>query len=670
MPRKRKYEPTPPPSWEDRPNAGQAAVDSDTDSEAELDPKHKFYDIMVSMYMESHISAMALCILAYWSIKSGAKGPIESLAMAPGSKVSRYQRHLDVALNLKEQDDRLYELPTATRRKQDESRNWADMCVVPPHEALEDEIVAKPQLLTNLEENIEGQSWAASYWSHPIVASSDSPVVPVALYADAIQYAIHDSILCFWVYNLLNGLRHLVIAFRRRWMRECGCRTWCSLDPAFRFLHWSFQSMARGIFPACRHDASPWRSSDGGRACFSNRTMQSKYALVMIKGDWSEFCHTFAFPTWSSALRPCFKCRAYGSQMHQYQGASELGLPWGLNSAEDYDIACSRAEIQVEVRTEADKAMLVSALTYDKRQHGNRGRCLIRAVHLFHLERGDRLEPSPGLPNIADLDICLLPVLLIFWRASEQSMTIHRCALFDRELGITAHTLSIESLYTFNVGPMMVCLHFCWMVFDTNLWTFAGSAEEVRKLSVMAIRSELWNFYSEHAEEGLTRLSDLCTAMFGSTTHRKLKTNAAETLGFLLFLESFIVKYLSRLQHGETWLVACRALVEYAKVLRRTKGVKGELPASILQQLWHHFHRHVGIVKTLYRLVPKYHLWAHLIDEIRCKGHPAEQDTFFDEGLNMLLKKVCRRLHAHTFERRLFVKMRDVLGKTPYQSRA
>ena len=105
-------------------------------------------------------------------------------------------------------------------------------------------------------------------------------------------------------------------------------------------------------------------------------------------------------------------------------------------------------------------------------------------------------------------------------------------------------------------------------------------------------------------------------------------------------------------------------------MLRRTKGVKGELPASILQQLWHHFHRHVGIVKTLCRLVPKYYLWAHLIDEIRCKGHPAEQDTFFDEGLNMLLKKVCRRLHAHTFERRLFVKMRDVLGKTPYQSRA
>ena len=72
------------------------------------------------------------------------------------------------------------------------------MCVVPPHEALEDEIVAKPQLLINLEENIEGQSWAASYWSHPIVASSDSPVVPVALYADAIQYAIHDSVFCFW----------------------------------------------------------------------------------------------------------------------------------------------------------------------------------------------------------------------------------------------------------------------------------------------------------------------------------------------------------------------------------------------------------------------------------------------------------------------------------------
>ena len=279
--------------------------------------------------------------------------------------------------------------------------------------------------------------------------------------------------------------RHLAVAFRKRFLCSCGCRNWCSLDPAFRFLKWSFDAAAEGEHPSTRHDFSPWLPSDSSRSCFSGKPMLARYAVVMIKGDWSEVCNTWGFPTWSSHVRPCFKCAGHGCSLHDYTNASPLGLPWPLTEEADYDRACAHCEIGVRVLTEADRALLVQSLVFDKRKDGGHGKCLTRAIPAFGLQPQDRLEPSDSLRNIEDLGTCSLPIDIIFWRSARQSIATHRNPLFCMRLGITTKRILIDHLHTLFLGVVLCfCMHFCWLVFDTNLWNSYGTAEERLKAKV------------------------------------------------------------------------------------------------------------------------------------------------------------------------------------------
>ena len=76
-----------------------------------------------------------------------------------------------------------------------------------------------------------------------------------------------------------------------------------------------------------------------------------------------------------------------------------------------------------------------------------------------------------------------------------------------------------------------------------------GADEEAVRRIVLVIRSRLFAWYKQRAEEhtgeDLTRLSDLTAKMIGSRHTQKCKTKAAETWGFALFL------IMELEQHGE-----------------------------------------------------------------------------------------------------------------------
>ena len=113
---------------------------------------------------------------------------------------------------------------------------------------------------------------------------------------------------------------------------------------------------------------------------------------------------TFGFPAHNDGLRKCFKCNSTGELLHEILGANPVGLPWRINEVGDYERACQRCEIIVDLSS-IDHALVVSALTdFDKSDQGALGRALSRDIIVdgTTLLKGDRLEPSPAVPDTGD----------------------------------------------------------------------------------------------------------------------------------------------------------------------------------------------------------------------------------------------------------------------------
>ena len=67
--------------------------------------------------------------------------------------------------------------------------------------------------------------------------------------------------------------------------------------PILQFLRWSVHALAAGRMPEHRHDGHEWRPEDGDRQKAAGASI-IKGALVLIKGDWIEYCLSLGFPTW------------------------------------------------------------------------------------------------------------------------------------------------------------------------------------------------------------------------------------------------------------------------------------------------------------------------------------------------------------------------------------
>ncbi len=296
--------------------------------------------------------------------------------------------------------------------------------------------------------------------------------------------------------------------------------------------------MAEGVFPDSRHDLSPWRDEDSTRAEKQGTAMRYRCCLLYIKGDWSEYASTVGLPSWEDGLRPCYYCNSTLEHLYEYEGLSLFETPFRNNEDDDYFTACTRCEQRVVI----DRAMhgvLIHRLENDRRPYGNHGRCLSAAVESLGLLLGDRLEPSPWLPDVGDFEsIDIFPFPLCFWRSSNEYITRHRNPIFDRELGITpSKSLTVDVLHCINLGVLLVwCRHVVWMLIVSHVWTAAGTLEEVQELSALAIRNDLKSFYKAHRTErpgdNLTQVGNFTKKMLGDHSDQKLKTKGAETWFF------------------------------------------------------------------------------------------------------------------------------------------
>ena len=236
-------------------------------------------------------------------------------------------------------------------------------------------------------------------------APADTPVYPLALYLGGVKFTREETALCVFTYCLLTGKRHLALTLRETELCQCGCKGWCSLWPLWQFLRWSVEALAAGRHPTSRHDGTPWQASDSARAVVGGSTFPWRAALVWVKGDWAALTTDWGFPTWQSNTHPCLLCHTTRACMHQLEGFSPVSMPFPETTQDEYEAACRACEVEVLVPDQATLEELRASLEEDRRPSGAHGRALLRDMPALGLRKGDRLEPSRLMPDVALVNV-------------------------------------------------------------------------------------------------------------------------------------------------------------------------------------------------------------------------------------------------------------------------
>ncbi len=576
--------------------------------EPEVDPEFaggELVAVLLSLLYSRAISARSFCILCWWAWHAGATGEVRKYARKPGLQSGKYQRHLDTINNFKNLKRDLYFLNVPLFSKHDEARTVRPLGVAAPHELLHREALVSDDLGTLLEESLASNEWGEAYRTNPIVTESSVPVHPLALYCDGIPYSNHDGAIAFYVYSLVSQTRHLCCIVRRSVLCACGCRGWCTFFCIFQFLHWSLRALARGTFPLLSHDNAPWDAeNNSSRASLAGRPLRLRGMLLHIKGDWSEWAHTFGFMSWKSGVAPCLLCDATPDNMFNVETFTVLDSPFNDTTQDQYEAECRKCE-QWRWVTAENFRQIQDVLFFDQRPQGGRGRCVKFAVPCVDLRANDRLEPHSGMPDVMAFDSLALPAWVLFWRSTAdiEPRLHHRNPLFDGSLGISVQCFAVDTLHALFLGVVGEFVKVVlWTLLRAGAWCAVGGRgdEELAHLSLARLRAQLFAWYEsfqrQHPECGVTRVGNLTLGMLGGPRgDSAVTTKGAETKWLLYFSLDMLASHASLLP---TALHSSMSSAGHA--LRRHVEVHRDAPRQLSRK---------QTQESVRRIVPS--LWFH-----------------------------------------------------------
>ena len=506
---------------------------------------------LLDLLFMSKLSAKDFCQIMWFAWKAGV-GDCKTFCLRPGLPTGHYMRHVKEIMGWNDKE-RFYRMKIPGSTKHDLERTCLDVMTMPGHELMAMDL----HMQGNLEKDARAlQDLRADpnglppcYWEHPVVrdAAEDEIVFPVAIYLDGAPYSQTDSVIGWWLINLISGQRYLTSVLRKRNICKCGCKGWCTFWRFWSFLRWTLRSLATGRFPEVRDDGQAWDPLDKERALLAGSEFGYKGACLYLKADWAELASTAGFPAWNDGCRPCCDCNAFGDGLYDLDGVTlDDTRSFMVNDALDYYGACIRSEIKVSLRDEDDVQRIVQYLRYDKRTQGNQGRCLTRDVNVngVSLKVGDRLEPSEKLPDVGSLEDLRTPSEIIFWRKDRETLTRHRNPIFDLEIGLTPRSIMVvDLLHAFFLGILNAyCHRALWALIQSGAYGSLGTAHENLLAAAMVIRSRLFQFYKDHRrahpEDDLTQVTDFTLNMMNTPDDKKMSTKGAETWGVALFVIS------------------------------------------------------------------------------------------------------------------------------------
>eukprot|EP00959_Pyramimonas_sp_CCMP1952_P388719 8144937-Pyramimonas_sp.AAC.1 len=287
--------------------------------------------------------------------------------------------------------------------------------------------------------------------------------------------------------------------------------------------------MSRGKRPERRWDGTPWEgSSEVGKLASDHPDLPYRAALIYIKGDWSEHAHSLGLASWSSTWAPCQFCTLAKFELHSLYHHMRDGMPWQLRTTHSYDEACGRCEVNVALRTPADRNAFLRVLRWKKasKQIAIGGRIVVTDAIIGgkQLLAGDRLEPSLELTDVHSLERSSLPVNVVLWRThrdhKHRSMdsVSHRCPLFAQCIGTSPHgNLAVDELHCVYFGPIMRYVSTCmWRVVLANYWDFTGTIEQVIEQGTRQLSAELLSWQDNEHVPPNQRLSGITPKMLGA----------------------------------------------------------------------------------------------------------------------------------------------------------
>jgi hypothetical protein len=203
------------------------------------------------------------------------------------------------------------------------------------------------------------------------------------------------------------------------------------------------------------------------------------------------------------------------------------------------------------------------------------------------------------------------------------------------------------------------CRFVVWAFINAGIWSAAGNMDDRLAGAALVLRHKLIAFYKANRAARLTEVNDVTVKMLGTHAKKKLKFKAAETFGVLRFLVQQLEEHAGAIASGPQLLEAAAALVSIVDTLDLSGVV---IPASDIQKAFDFFKRQCVLTEHIEELlIPKRHMFLHMLHELHFFGNARLYATWKDESLNKSVKKCCKNVSQSTFEASVLADMRQLL---------
>ena len=372
--------------------------------------------LLLSLYTRKQLSAKDLCLLSHWHVESGGEG-LDDFAVRPGVSTGNYSKHLELVLSREfPQCASLYRAKVPMMEKKTGIRTHVGV----PFSLPIDFLLARHGLENCDAETIDMSSplgvehaevsseWTPAYQKHPVVKKAlemnvhPSRIRPGGLYMDGAMYSKRDVFEGLWFHDLRSGRRELICVIRKDDLCDCGCKGWCSMFIIHWVICWNLICAAHGINPDLRHEGSCFSLDPSDAQRFLRRGKQLPFVipLLELRADWPGYTGPMGFRGHNHKTASCVCCNVLIENISDTSNVSLDSGPWVTWTNSDYREEVERSRTTRLVDTEAMRARIGHALVFDRRKKGGCGRLIRVPLPEFNLVAGDRLDPSPALPDV------------------------------------------------------------------------------------------------------------------------------------------------------------------------------------------------------------------------------------------------------------------------------
>eukprot|EP00959_Pyramimonas_sp_CCMP1952_P330576 6922338-Pyramimonas_sp.AAC.2 len=157
---------------------------------------------------------------------------------------------------------------------------------------------------------------------------------------------------------------------------------------------------------------------------------------------------SMAFPAHASNHAPCVLCAQTQEEIHDHS------IPLRPHPPDYYDMECKSHEIWIVIENAESHREVRFALEWRSKC---RGRALRKDIPGLGLLENDRLEATPHMHDVQKFDsVKEFPILVLFWRARENSRVYRRNPLISDEIGTSLSTFSLDELHLMHLGIFKV----------------------------------------------------------------------------------------------------------------------------------------------------------------------------------------------------------------------